>query len=183
MKLHFNDQTFSCELLRATSYGLYGGSEIGYVLATARQIHESDFESWHVAWQRTAARIETLGAQPRENGHRLSVGQAFLRASNYLRMAMFEKSRMTFWQFLESSGLCVEQVRIPFEGKTLPGYFHRVDHSHAPRRTLLALSGFDSTGEELYFFAAAAALQRDYNVLTFEGSGQGERLRVGHLPA
>jgi hypothetical protein len=196
MKLHFTDQTFSCELLRAASYGLYGGSEIGEVLATAKQIREGDFESWHVAWQRTAARIEALAAQALENGHHLSAGQAFLRASNYYRTAEFflapgdprrmetyDKSRTTFCQFLELSGLCVEQVRIPYEGTTLPGYFYRVDDSHTPRRTLLSLGGFDSTGEELYFFAAAAALQRGYNVLTFEGPGQGEPLRVQRLPA
>lgn len=196
MKLHFNDQTFSFELLRAASYGVYAGSEIGEVLATAKQIREGDFESWHVAWQRTAARIDTLAAEARDKGHHLSAGQAFLRASNYYRTAefflapddprrkvTFEKSRNTFWQFLVLSGLCVEQVRIPYEGITLPGYFYRVDESRAPRRTLLSLGGFDSTGEELYFFAAAAALRRGYNVLTLDGPGQGEPLRVQHLPA
>lgn len=196
MKLHFNDQTFSFELLRAASYGPYGGSEIGEVLATAKQIREGDFESWHVAWQRTAARVEALADGALHEGHSVSASQAFLRASNYYRTAefflppddprrivAFENSRTTFWRFLELSGLCVERVRIPYEGTALPGYFYRVDDSHAPRRTLLSLGGFDSTGEELYFFAAAAALQRGYNVLTFEGPGQGEPLRVQHLPA
>jgi alpha-beta hydrolase superfamily lysophospholipase len=196
MKLHFTDQTFSFELLRTASYGLYGGSEIGEVLATAKQIREGDFESWYVAWQGTAARIEALAAHALHEGHRVSAGQAFLRASNYYRtaefflapddprrMVTFEKSRTTFWQFLDLSGLCVERVHISYKGTTLPGYFYRVDDSHMRRHTLLSLGGFDSTGEELYFFAAAAALQRGYNVLTFEGPGQGEPLRVGHLPA
>lgn len=196
MRLYFRDQTFSFELLRAASYGMYGGSEIGEVLATGKQIRAGDFESWHIAWQRTAARVEALAAQAQDKGHRVSAGQAFLRASNYYRTAEFflapddprriptwENSRSTFWQSLELSGLCVERVRIPYEGTTLPGYFYRVDASRAPRRTLLSLGGFDSTGEELYFFAAAPALQRGYNVLTFEGPGQGEPLRVQHLPA
>ena len=56
--MYFADQTFSFELLRAASYGLYGGSEIGEALATAKQIREGDFESWHIAWQRTALRVE-----------------------------------------------------------------------------------------------------------------------------
>ena len=196
MKLHITEPTFSFELLRAASYGLYGGSEIGEVLSTAKQIRQGDFESWYIAWQRTAARIEAVANQALDKGHRVSAGQAFLRASNYYRTAefflapddprcpaTFEKSRTTFWQFLGLSGMCVEQVRIPYEGTTLPGYFYRVDDSSFPRRALLALPGFDSTGEELYFFAAAAALQRGYNVLTIEGPGQGEPLRVQHLPA
>ncbi len=60
MKLHFIDPTFSFELLGTASYGLYGGSEIGEVLATTDQIREGDFESWHVAWQRTTAHIELV---------------------------------------------------------------------------------------------------------------------------
>ena len=51
MKLRFTDQTFSFELLRTASYGSYGGSEIGEVLATAEKIREGDFESWYIAWQ------------------------------------------------------------------------------------------------------------------------------------
>ena len=196
MKLHFTDQTFSYELMRTASYGLYGGSEIGEVLATAKQIREGDFESWHIAWQHTSARIEALAIDALQKGHRLSAGQAFLRASNYYRTAefflapddprrlvAFEKSRTTFQKFLELSGIFVEPIRIPYEGTTLPGYFYRVDDSLMPRRTLLSLGGFDSTGEELYFFAAAPALQHGYNVLTFEGPGQGEPLRMQHMPA
>src|SRR6266511_5977289 len=187
MKLHFNDQTFSFELLRAVSYAPYGGAEIGECLATAARIRAGDFESWHVEWRRVGERVDTLAAQALGAGHRISAREAFLRASNYYRtaefflapddprrMPTFEKSRTTFWQFLELSGLCVERVRIPYEGMTLPGYFYRVDDSRAPRRTLLSVGGFDSTGEELYFFAAAAALPRGYNVLTFAGPGQGE---------
>ena len=196
MKLHFTDPTFSFELLRAASYGLYGGSEIGEVLVTAKQIREGDFESWYQAWNKTAARAESIAEEARTKGHRVSASQAFLRASNYYRtaefflapddprrMPTFEKSRATFWQFIELSGLCVERVRIPYARTTLPGYFYRVDDARAPRRMLLSLGGFDSTGEELYFFAAAAALQRGYNVLTFEGPGQGEPLRVQKLCA
>ena len=98
-------------------------------------------------------------------------------------MKTFEKSRSTFWLFLKLSGLSVDRVDIPCEGTTLPGYLYSVDDSQTPRPTIIALAGFDLTGEELYFFAAAAALRRGYNVLAFDGPGQGERLRVQHLPA
>jgi pimeloyl-ACP methyl ester carboxylesterase len=48
--------------------------------------------------------------------------------------------------------------------------------------TLLVHGGFDSTLEELYFFAAAPALERGYNCLTFEGPGQGNVIRKQKLP-
>ena len=155
--MYFADQTFSFELLRAASYGLYGGSEIGEVLATAKQIREGDFESWHVAWQQTAMRVEALAVRANHEGHRASAGQAYARASNYHRTAefflapddprrlvTFEKSVTAFWRFTELTGLRVERIRIPYEGTTLPGYFYRADDSRAPRQTLRSLGGFDS---------------------------------------
>ncbi|KAI7262641.1 hypothetical protein KC345_g9360 [Hortaea werneckii] len=74
-----------------------------------------------------------------------------------------------------------ERVDIPYEGITLPGYFYRQDDSPEPRPTLIIHGGYDSTGEELYF-NAAAALQRGYNCLTFEGPGQGAVIREQGLP-
>lgn len=43
--------------------------------------------------------------------------------------------------------------------------------------TLIVHGGFDSTLEELYTSAAAPALERGYNCLTFEGPGQGGVIR------
>ncbi len=46
MRLQFSDQTFSFKLLRAASYALYDGAEIGECLATAARIKESDFPDY-----------------------------------------------------------------------------------------------------------------------------------------
>ncbi|AIE61507.1 hypothetical protein BMMGA3_15770 [Bacillus methanolicus MGA3] len=118
-----------------------------------------------------------------------------MRASNYYRTAEFflhgdkndpriletwGKSRSTFRQAIKLMDMPVEEVQVSYEGTYLPGYFYRVDESQRP--TLLVHGGFDSTGEELYFQVAAAALQRGYNCLTFEGPGQGSVIREQHLP-
>ena len=44
------------------------------------------------------------------------------------------------------------------------------------------VGGFDSTLEELYASAAATAVERGYNCLTFEGPGQGEVIYKKNLP-
>lgn len=54
--------------------------------------------------------------------------------------------------------------------------------SSYPRPTLIAHGGFDSTLEELYSSAAAPALERGYNCLTFEGPGQGGVIRKQKIP-
>lgn len=196
MKLHFQDQTFSFELLRAASYAIDAGASIGECLATAALIHEGDFEAWHLEWHRLAQRVTRRGELALTAGHRISAREAFLRASNYFRTAEFflapddprrlptyEKSRAAFRQACALMVTPVASVMIPYGGKTLPGYFFTVDDSAVARPTILALGGFDSTGEELYFFAAAAALRRGYNCLAFDGPGQGEPLRMQQMAA
>ncbi len=74
-----------------------------------------------------------------------------------------------------------EQVAIPFEGTLLPGYLFRPDNSGEPRPTLIYHGGYDSVLEEAYFAAAAGAVHRGYNCLTFDGPGQGAVLRDQHL--
>jgi pimeloyl-ACP methyl ester carboxylesterase len=58
----------------------------------------------------------------------------------------------------------------------LPGYHFRAAADAAPRATMILVTGYDGTAEELYFANGAAALQRGYNVLAFDGPGQGAML-------
>jgi alpha-beta hydrolase superfamily lysophospholipase len=197
MHLVFKDQTFSFELLRTVSYAPYGGADIGECLATASQIRQGDFESWYEEWCKTARRVHALADSALQQGQRVSAREAYLRASNYYRTAEFflhghphdprilatwGNSRTTFRQAVNLMDTPVEEVLIPYEGTFLPGYYYRPDASHQPRPTLMVHGGYDSTGEELYFLIAAAAIQRGYNCLTFEGPGQGALLREQHLP-
>jgi alpha-beta hydrolase superfamily lysophospholipase len=66
-----------------------------------------------------------------------------------------------------------EVIEIPFEDRVLPGYFFRVAADDHPRATVILTGGYDGTCEELYFANGAAALARGYNVLAFDGPGQG----------
>ncbi|MCW2526502.1 MAG: alpha/beta-hydrolase, partial [Pseudonocardiales bacterium] len=66
-----------------------------------------------------------------------------------------------------------EAVEIPYEGRTLPGYFMQPDNSGTKRPTIMIITGGDGTAERLYFNGGGAAgLRRGYNVLCFEGPGQ-----------
>jgi pimeloyl-ACP methyl ester carboxylesterase len=197
MQLIFKDQTFSFELLRSLSYAPYGGADIGDCLLTAYRIEDGNFESWYKEWNITAERVHSLADSALASGQRVSAREAYLRASNYYRTAEFflhgnrqdprimstwEKSRSTFRHATQLMDTPVEQVNIPYEGTCLTGYLYKVDDSSLPRPTLIIHGGYDSTGEELYFGGAAAALQRGYNCLTFEGPGQGSAIRQLQLP-
>jgi alpha-beta hydrolase superfamily lysophospholipase len=91
------------------------------------------------------------------------------------------RSRETFAQAASLLDSPAVPVSIPYEGTTLPGYIFAVDDSGVARPTVIYNNGYDSTLEEAYFAVGAAALSRGYNVLAFDGPGQGATLREQSL--
>ncbi|HSV42041.1 MAG TPA: alpha/beta fold hydrolase [Methanomassiliicoccales archaeon] len=191
----FKDHSFSFQFLRTLSASLYGAADFGECVETAKKIKDGDFESWTVQWTATAERIKGLGDEALAEGHDISAAECYLRAANYYRTAEFylhgnphdpriihlwEQSKELFVKSLTLSGVNFEQVNIAYEDTTLPGYFYPVDESGEERATLILMNGFDGTQEELYG-TVLMAIKRGYNVLTFEGPGQGEVLRVQNL--
>jgi pimeloyl-ACP methyl ester carboxylesterase len=197
MKFLFDDESFSFEALRAAGFANYGGADLGEVLVTARAIPDGDEIAWHRQWKATAERVDELGRKSLAAGHPVSAREALLRASNYYRTAEFYRradpwhdpevahlsgrSRETFQTAMGLFDFGFETVSIPYEETTLPGCLYLVDRSGSPRPTVIYNSGYDSTLEESYFAIAAAALARGYNVLAFDGPGQGAALREQRL--
>jgi len=197
MELIFKDTQYSFQTLRALGYSVSGGADVGEVLKTASSITEGDDESWYREWMKTAEQREKAGHDFLARDRRISARQEFFKASNYYRAAEFflhtnpkdprivsawEKSRDCFLKGAELADHPILPVAIPFEGTTLPGYFCLVDNSGAKRPLLIVHSGFDGTAEELYLETAYFAIKRGYNVLIFEGPGQGGVIRVQKIP-
>lgn len=200
MKIVFQDPAFSLQLLRVIGETYYKGADIGECLSTAYRIKEGDFESWHQEWLKTAERVNKYADECLKAGHTVSAREAYLRACNYYRAAEFllvnptdsriqttwGKSKECFRKAATLFSPSFEPIEIPFEGATtLPGYFYRVNNgnkTNTARPTLIVHGGFDSTLEELYAAAAAPALERGYNCLTFEGPGQGGVIRKQKIP-
>jgi pimeloyl-ACP methyl ester carboxylesterase len=197
VELVFKDHQYSFQTLRALGYAVSGGADLGEVLRTAYSIKEGDDESWHREWVKTAKQCEKAGNDLIARGRKISARQEFFKASNYYRTAEFflhthpedprilstwKKSRDCFLKGAQLADRPIIPVSIPFEGTELPGYLCLVDNSGAKRPLLIAHSGFDGTAEELYFETAHFAVERGYNVLIFEGPGQGGVIRLQKLP-
>jgi dienelactone hydrolase len=178
---------FWYETRRAFGAADYGGSEFGEVLAATGGIRSGDFDSWYEAWNGTAERVAKVAADQLAHGHRISTRDSFLRAATYYRASEFflhanaEDPRIgnAYRKSVECYEACarlfdppIEPVEIPYEHTTLPGYFHRVDRSAHRRPTIIMHSGFDGSAEEMHVDGARAAVERGYNVLTFDGPGQ-----------
>ncbi|MGA7835987.1 MAG: alpha/beta fold hydrolase [Acidimicrobiales bacterium] len=191
MHVHFNDTQFDFQTLRLLGSTASGDAEVGEVLSTSYRVQEGDFESWSAEWLKTAKRVQEMAERSLERGHKVSAREAFFRASNYHRAAEFylhgdpsdprivdysRNARACFKQALDLTSVAVEQVAIPYEDTTLPGYFYRADEAGERVRTLIVHTGYDGTQEELRANAMAATT-RGFNCLTFEGPGQGAVIR------
>jgi pimeloyl-ACP methyl ester carboxylesterase len=195
MKIYFDDPEYDGQFLRTLDYGPLG-AQIGEAWAIAEQIKAGDAESWYNAWSTYAGRLYDLAVKSHAAGDRISACNAFLRASNYYRTAyifmfalpvdprVIEAYKKQTDSFQKAAALFekpTEVLKIPYGSTTLPGYFIKPDSSNTPRKTLLCTGGYDGTCEELFFIIAGGALARGYNVLIFDGPGQGGALVMQKL--
>lgn len=191
MKILFSVPEFDAQLLRVLSSIPSGGADLGECLTAASKIKEGDFDSWYVEWTNLADRIvgEAAGSQAR--GHSVSAGRAYLRASSYYRAAYFflagspvdprlveayDKHAQAFDNALNLLSYYVERLKIPYGEITLPAYFFKSSPENIKKPTILAFPGYDGTRQETFFTTAKDALDRGFNVLCFDGPGQGELL-------
>ena len=180
----FKDHYFDYNFAKFLGLATYSGAEIGECFETAHRIIDGDVDSWTSAWLSTARRVEALADKALERGHKISAREPYLRATTYYQASFFfildkdplkAKTYEKHVSCFAAAGALFdppfESILIPFEGRTLPGYFLRVDDK--PRPTVLIQMGADGSSEQMYFSGGgAAALRRGYNALMFEGPGQ-----------
>ncbi|MBM4157498.1 MAG: hypothetical protein FJ216_01815 [Ignavibacteria bacterium] len=194
MKIIFNDEQYSFEMLRAISQMYYKGADIGECLSTGYRIKEGDDESWYSEWYRTAERIFNYGEESYAKKHYVSARECYLRSTNYYRTAEFflhsntdDPRIVELWEkssssFAKAAGLFdppFEHIEIPYEDTTLPAYYMKSERNNCP--TIIVQTGFDGTLEELCIGHGFPAHDRGYNFLAFEGPGQGRVLRKQKL--
>ena len=182
----FRSRPFHFETLRALWYAPVGGADVSEVLSVVAQVRDGDFESWFAGWSALARAVH-------ERAERLadpvSRGWAFLRASNYMRTAEFflapsderrpeaaDFTRSAFYAGLGARGVEFARSMVSFEGAEMETIFLA---ARGERRgeVLVVHGGFDSTPEELYFTVGAAGTERGFDVVIWEGPGQGNMLR------
>ncbi|SJZ98993.1 alpha/beta hydrolase family protein [Consotaella salsifontis] len=190
----FKSPSLDYQFTKFLDFAPFLGAEIGEAYHVARNIDEDNIESWATEWSAMAYKIKALATEQRERGHKVSARETYFRASGYFEAAFFfllEKhpSKETFYnehiECFRAAGALFdppyETIDIPFNGKTLPGYFLRSDNSGKPKPTVLIQTGGDGTCEQMYFTGGGqAALKRGYNVILFEGPGQSGAYRRDH---
>ncbi|GFF48354.1 2,6-dihydropseudooxynicotine hydrolase [Aspergillus udagawae] len=191
---------FDFEFLRVIGTAPVQGAEIGECLEAVSRIKDGNIDSWYNVWTDLAGRAKTLGEEALQANDREAARWAFFRSSNYWRASEFflhcTPSDPRLVRVFEQSVSCFKQaitlldgptmiLEIPYEDIHLPGYlFLPPAHKRLSGGTPLIIhtGGFDSIGEELYFYVASGATERGYAVLIFDGPGQGAVLRHHDKP-
>jgi dienelactone hydrolase len=169
----------------------YGAAEVGEVLAVVAQVRSGDYDGWCDAWLRAGERLAAVAEACETKGHRRSAFEAWLRASNYFDKGSFymlgTRDPAPFVPTWRRHRDCFEQaaalhdppwvkVEIPFEETLLEGYVFRPPGSDGARPLLILNNGSDGTVLDMWVQGAAAAVDRGYVCLTFDGPGQGQAL-------
>ncbi len=185
LTLH-TDPTFQYELLRVLGTSHDRGADIGEVLNIAPEIVAGDFESWYEQFRALATHVRS-SVDSKSGRHAVSLRNAMFRAASYYRAADFflhgkpedpriqeiwKEATTCFDVAISLLDIPAQRLRIEAEGFHVPAILFRASTDDKPHPTLLLVNGFDGSQEEMLHAVGFGALERGFNVLTFEGPGQ-----------
>ena len=196
----FADPAINFELLFALGAAGYGASEAGEVLTAFDRIHSRGDSCRAVFDVFLALGRELRGRGDREHagGRRESARGCYLRAAMYLDQALFytlasaeptRRNEGAVYREMEAAWTSAaalfrprfEPVRIPYGRSHLPGWLLSASGS-TRRPTVILNNGSDAQNVDMYVYGGAAALERGWNALIFEGPGQGSNLFLHNRP-
>jgi pimeloyl-ACP methyl ester carboxylesterase len=170
----------------------YGAADFGECRQAVDQVGSGDVNDWYREWSALADRLVEVGDRSAAGGKPVNARDAYIRATTYYRVAYlplygeptdprlvsaFEGETDAFAKYAPLHDTPVELVEIPFEdGTTFPGVLALTGDDGRPRATIVHTNGYDSTVAEMFVSHALAANARGYNVLLFDGPGQGRNL-------
>jgi Prolyl oligopeptidase family len=173
-----DDYQFGFEIALGATYR--GAADAGEVLATAARIKDGDADAWVREWLATAEGVRAAAEQARTSVTALAHHR---RAATYYSTALYlvdhsheAARRLEIWRaqrecwdrIVDLSG--GERVAIPYEDTTLPGWFFPA--GDGPRPLVIVNNGSDGPNSAAWVQGGAAASERGYHWMTFDGPGQ-----------
>jgi len=166
----------------------------GIILQDIRAAREgvTEWPRWCEFWMERALDHERAGETSLREGHRVTAGEHFARASlcahygQFLYFAFPEVKRraveLKARLFLRAAPLLAppaERIEIACGGATLPAYL-RVPDRVTPAPCVVLVGGLDAAKEDAHQFASLC-VARGLATLAFDGPGQGETYYRGLL--
>lgn len=190
----FKEGALNFQMLFALGGAGYGASEVGEVLATFDRIHGKGdtYLATFEEFQRLGRQLRQRADRDRRAGRLESARSSYLRATMYLDQALFfvlgshnptRKHEGALYREMEGAWASAaalfkprfEPVSVKWNGGTMPGWFLSPG-GRQRRPTVILNTGSDAQNIDMYVYGGAAALERGWNALIFEGPGQGSNL-------
>jgi hypothetical protein len=191
----FNDSSMNFVLLIVLAQAAFGCGDVGTTLAIFDRIEDGNPGSAYAALTAEGRRIRALADAARAAGHRVSARDLYLQASSYIYVSLYfcdgmgapERMPATFRESREAAdaafallGHPVDRIEIPYEKISMPGYFIKPDARNVKRPLLILVNGSDGSVLDMWAQGGKSALERGYNILIFDGPGQGVMLWDRH---
>ena len=188
---------FDFEIRNVLGQAVGGAADPGEVLAATAGIAKHDHAGWFRAWRDLGHRTAEAARASATAGHRVSAANGYLRASTYFGVAVnavsslrdsaelvptFREQRDAWESFTTHTQMDVQRIDIPYENSSMPGWFIRPTQTAAGGATIVLVNGSDGSLAALWGSTGAAALERGYNVLLFDGPGQQSELFERNVP-
>jgi dienelactone hydrolase len=172
----------------------YGGAEMGELHKIGRMLKDKgpeDDAAWFDACIKVADGVRAYAEKWDKQGHRVAAAHAYLRACNYYQMGerfrtpkdktgldAYRKGVECFHRHVAVTDLKIEIVEVPYEGKSLPGYFVHAQNPKSKRvPCVVFFDGLDVTKEIQFVRGVSDLAKRGISCLVMDGPGTGEAIR------
>lgn len=176
-----------------------GGSDIGEVDKAGRRLRArlGDDDAWFEEWCRVADTVRELGEKAEAAGNRFTAASAYLRSCCYYQwgerfrtpkdeaaLGAYKTAVDCFHRFVRLTDRPrIEIVEVPYEGKSLPGYFVHAENSTLERKpAMVFFDGLDITKELQFVRGVPELVRRGISCLVMDGPGTGEAIRFRGMP-
>jgi hypothetical protein len=200
MRRRFENDGFEFDRLILLGGANRGLTDAGELLAAFDLVTDGDEASWVRAFTDLGERLETQAAASAAKGRAQSARTADLRACSYFATAashavgsqgsdaataLWERHRAAWDRAIAAFDPPVEKIAIPYHDPAgdadveLEGYFFTPTGSASVgerRPTLVLNNGSDGPVCDMWSVGAAAAVERGWNAVTYDGPGQGDAL-------
>lgn len=194
------DSSFHFELLYTLGNAAFGAGDINEVLAEAKGMKPGNFSNWLEKFQDLAERTKATAEDPDNAYDPVNVREAWFATANYYRQADFynhenwsdprinsfwDEQRSAFDKGLAALPIPGERIQIPTKDFTIEAIWYTPALDKVKRPTLVIGNGYDAAQEDSYHYLVAPALERGWNVMTYEGPGQPTVRRnddIGFIP-
>ena len=153
-----------------------GAADLDDVLATTARIHDGDPDSWVLEWLGTAGEAWAAARGEDPLRHLLRAATYYDAALELIEHSGEPERRLDIWRRQRACWdravniLAGQRIRIAYDGTSLPGYFFAAGPE--PRPLVIMNNGAVGATSRMWALGGAAAADRGWHWMTFDGPGQ-----------